>query len=161
MPKSNHIHKSMLLKGILFPSPALTASDIETTKGKAARSGRQHGGVPLQGDGRGRNSFNYATSNQHPSQQQSRGPQNGYNQNPFPVWQPPAPGTGGFARGPPPPPPGTYGYAQPQSYGYNAPGRGPPSYNDDRRRSGDSYRGENGDAYRGQRDPYRGQYRGR
>jgi 5'-3' exoribonuclease 2 len=167
MPKSNHIHKSMLLRGVKFPPPALDASDIEATKGRAAKSGRNHGGVPLKGDGRGRNNFNYASSNQYPAthDRQSRGSQNGYSSNPFPVpppgWQPPPPGAGSFARGPPPPPPGygSYGRGQPQvthsqppGYGY---GHGPPGYVDDRRGGGDSYRGN-----RGRGDPYRGQYRG-
>ncbi|KAF4630489.1 hypothetical protein G7Y89_g7651 [Cudoniella acicularis] len=140
MPKSKHIHKSMLLRGVEFKPPALNQSDIETTKSKAANSGRSHGGVPLKGDGRGRNSFNFAGSNQGQNQyqgknnRQSYGSQNGgyngngsgYNGNnynagnnypppPGAGWQPPPPGMSGFARGPPPPPPGTYSY-----------GRGPP-----------------------------------
>ena len=85
----------MLLRGVKFAAPALTRSDIEVTKGRAARSGRSHGGVPLQGNGRARNSFNYSSSNQNPpsqSRRQSYGSQNGgYNnyQVPPPGWQPP------------------------------------------------------------------------
>ncbi|PQE27507.1 5 -3 exoribonuclease 2 protein [Rutstroemia sp. NJR-2017a BBW] len=56
MPQSKHIHKSMLLRGVELGKPVLNQSDIEMTKSRAARSGRSHGGVPLSGDGRGRNS---------------------------------------------------------------------------------------------------------
>lgn len=163
MPKSSHRHKSMLLRGVKFPPPALNQGDIEATKGRAAKSGRNHGGVPLSGDGRGRNSFNYSSQNQYKSganNQQSYGSQNSYTNNnniyayPPPGWQPPPPGAGGFARGPPPPPPGSYnnhysGHSngrgqRPLEYqqryggqsGYDVP---PPAYND--RRRGDGYRG--------------------
>jgi 5'-3' exoribonuclease 2 len=164
MPKSNFIHKSMLLRGVVFPPPALTPGDIETTKSKAARSGRAHGGVPLNGDGRGRNSFNYSSSNQYQSHNSQR--HNSYNQNPFPVpppgWQPPAPGTGGFARGPPPPPAGYYdrnqasgpGYPQNNhSYGYN--NRGGYGDSNNRRGNGDGYRGGGNNGWRGNGDSYR------
>ncbi len=127
MPRSTHIHKSMLLRGVKLPARALDQTDIEMTKGRAARSGRSHGGAPLQGGGgqRDRDGFNYATSNSYsrpPNQgRQSYSNQNGYNnfryapQQP-PNWQPPPPGVAGFARGPPPPPPSSYGpYSQAQS----------------------------------------------
>jgi 5'-3' exoribonuclease 2 len=154
MPKSTHVHKSMLLRGVKFPVPALNQNDIETTKGRAAKSGRNHGGVPLRGDGRGRNSFNYSSSNSYssvPSHQQSYGSQNNHN-NPYPGppgWQPPPPGVSGFARGPPPPPPGSYGsYGRgPSSYQQHPPynaqsGYGPPS--GDRRRGGSDVYGYRG-----------------
>jgi 5'-3' exoribonuclease 2 len=163
MPKSNHLHKSMLLRGVELPRKALNPGDISLTKNKAARSGRSHGGVPLNGDGGARNSFSFSSSNQH--HERSYGNQNGYNgyrNNPVPPpgWQPPPPGTGGFARGPPPPlpnPNGPYGRGQPQAPpGYPQP---PPHYSshsgyppppgrlDNQRRGGESYRG----SYRGQR----------
>jgi hypothetical protein len=88
MPKSSHIHKSMLLRGVKFAPPALTSGEIAETKGKAARSGRNHGGVPLSGSGRGRNSFNYASQSQYGgshNSQNNRSDRNGYNSNPFPV----------------------------------------------------------------------------
>ncbi|KAH8684782.1 exoribonuclease 2 [Tricladium varicosporioides] len=167
MPKSKHIHKSMLLRGVKFNAPALNASDIEVTKGRAAKSGRSHGGVPLQGDGRGRNSFNYAGGNQNQSQYQGQnnrqsysgppgsgynGNRNGYNGNNYatspPGYQPPPPPgmtAMGFGRGPPPPPPPSYYSQPPQPYGYNGrPDSGPPGYggnNGGRRGGGDSYRG--------------------
>ncbi|KAG9237075.1 hypothetical protein BJ875DRAFT_533185 [Amylocarpus encephaloides] len=181
MPKSKHLHKSMLLRGVKFKPPVLNAGDIETTRSKAARSGRSHGGVPLKGDGRGRDSFSYAASNQNQRHQgqgqnnrQSHGGQNnngynnGYNNGggypppPRAGWQPPPPGMGGFGNGPPPPPPsGYYGQGQPQGPpGYSQPppqygyaNNGPPGYND-RGRGGGGV-GDGGGGYRG-----RGSYRG-
>lgn len=162
MPKSNHVHKSMLLRGVKFPPPALNQSDIEATRGRASKTGRSYGGVPLKGDGRGRNSFSFTSSDQHTSalgHQHSYGSQNGYNGSNYPIpppgWQPPPPGMSGFARGPPPPPPGTYGtygrgqtqappgYSQPSNRGYG----GPPGYagsNSRRPRGGDGYRAQYG-----------------
>ncbi|KAA8565891.1 hypothetical protein EYC84_009704 [Monilinia fructicola] len=144
MPKSNHIHKSMLLVGVDFGQPALNQSDIEMTKSRAARSGRNYGGVPLQGDGRGRNQFNYGSGNNNRSNgnryngpgttaprynNQSYGSQNNYNNYsqppPPPGWQPPPPGLGAFARGPPPPPPGSYGGYPPPPPPPPPPGYGP------------------------------------
>lgn len=155
MPKSTRTHKSMLLRGVKFAEPALNRSDIEVTKGRASRSGRSHGGAPLQGNGRGQNSFNYSGSNQNhhpPSHRQPYGSQNDHYSNypvPPPGWQPPPPGVGGFARGPPPPPPGSYGYAGRGPPGYpqpprqgGPPGYGPPSsggYGDRRQGGGDGY----------------------
>lgn len=173
MPKSNHIHKSMLLRGIKFPPPALNAADIEATKGRAARSGRSNGGVPLQGDGRSRNAFNYGS--QHRGNYHGSGGGNGGGRN---SWQPPPPGVGGFGQGaPPPPPPGTF-----SNYGRGPPGQAPPSYgghqprgpppgyegNNHHRQGDTSYHGDgrpNGSqGGRGQQDSYRGGgnfYRGR
>jgi 5'-3' exoribonuclease 2 len=151
MPQSKHIHKSMLLRGVELGKPVLNQSDIEMTKSRAARSGRSHGGVPLSGDGRGRNSVNYSSGNKnhYPPRNNPYQPQNNYN-NPFPIpppnWQPPPPGVGAFARGPPPPPPGSYG-------GYPAYPPPPPQYGygqatNDRRPRG------NGDGYRGNYNNY-------
>ncbi|CAD6449200.1 9bde2036-9cde-4a4c-8039-9d2f7da022b4 [Sclerotinia trifoliorum] len=143
MPKSTHIHKSMLLVGVDFGQPALNQSDIEMTKSRASRSGRNYGGVPLQGDGRGRNQFNYGSGNNNRGNgnryngpgttaprynNQSHGSQNNYNNYsqppPPPGWQPPPPGSYG---GPPPPPPGSYGaYLPPPPPGY---GGGYSNYN--------------------------------
>lgn len=127
MPRSNHIHKSMLLRGVKLPTRALDQNDIEGTKSRAARSGRSHGGAPLRGNGgfRGRDSFNYSGSNSYSRpQNQSQQSHSGYNDyknhnyaSPQTSWQPPPPGVAGFARGPPPPPPGSYGtYPHTQSY---------------------------------------------
>jgi len=119
-PHSNHVHKSMLLRGVHLPPRVLDQIDIEATKGRAARSGRGQGGVPLRNENanRGRESFNYgpssATSGGQVNQyQQSYGNPNDprtyqYAPPPQPTWQPPPPGMNGFARGPPPPPPGMY-----------------------------------------------------
>ena len=105
IPRSMHVHKSMLLRGVKFEPPTLTREDIEATKGRASHSGRSHGGAPL-GRGRGRgNQMNYG----------------GDRPNPFaahvnPNFPPPP----SFGRGGPPPPPGG------QYNGYPPP---PPRYN--------------------------------
>lgn len=124
MLHSNHVHKSMLLRGVKFPKPALNEGDKEATRGRATRGGRSHGGAPLRGGynqgGRGRDSFNYAPqgdSYSRPPQQRPYGGQNGYNgsqqyQSQSQGWQPPPPGLAGFASGPPPPPPGYGGHPQ-------------------------------------------------
>ena len=143
MPKSTHIHKSMLIRGVKFLPPKLNHEDIESTRERAAKTGRSHGGVGLKGNGRGRDSMNFgAGSNQYnapPSYQQPYRPQNGYSNNgyaqpPPPGWFPPPPGLGGFGRGLPPPPP---------------PGYMPPVYGYDNRSRGGS--GSYGDQYRGRR----------
>ncbi|KAI1004139.1 5'-3' exoribonuclease 2 [Podosphaera aphanis] len=155
IPKSNHTHKSMLLRGVKLPTPTLTHSDIENTKGKAARSGRNHGGAPLAGDGRGRNQFNYGAPNQHHSKNNNRQRvnSNSYNNNSFsgstPGWQASPLGTARFSSGPPAPVPGNRMFDgrnapfhyPPQPYGFNA-NFGPPGLHapNDIRRGGDPYR---------------------
>jgi 5'-3' exoribonuclease 2 len=125
MTYSNHIHKSMLLRGVRLPNRALDQTDVDSTKARAMHTGRSHGGAPLRGSGgpRPRDSFNYASSNSYSRpaypNQQSYGSQNGYDTNhhvPSSTsrWQPPPPGVAGFARGAPPPPPSSYG-AYPQA----------------------------------------------
>ena len=57
MPKSIHLHKSMLLRGVNLPPPTLDETDIANVKNGAHRSGRSFGGAPLRGgfgNGRGR-----------------------------------------------------------------------------------------------------------
>ncbi|MCJ1453268.1 5'-3' exoribonuclease 2 [Mycoblastus sanguinarius] len=70
MPRSVHIHKSMLLRGVKFASPALDHADIEATKGRANHSGRSFGSAPLRGghgNGRGRGGqINYADDRPNP-----------------------------------------------------------------------------------------------
>lgn len=124
MPKSSHVHKSMLLRGVQPAPPALDRQDIESTKAKAAHSGRSFGGAPLRGNGNGRgrggSHLNYSNGDNRP--------------NPFaahvnPGFAPPPPpnfqGRGGPPQGWVPPPPhyfsGQYnGYVPPQQ-GYNGP----------------------------------------
>ena len=170
MPKSNHIHKSMLLRGVKFPPPALNAADVEATKGRAARSGRSNAGVPLQGDGRRNNGINYGAS--------SRGNYNNLHHNNTTngrnSWQPPPPGMGGFGQGPPPPPPpgvyNNYGRGPPgqaqygAQYGNNQPRGPPPGYDGSTRREVDAYgrdidrNGNNHGSYgnQNQQNSYRG-----
>ena len=111
MPRSIHIHKSMLLRGVKFAPPTLDRADIEATKGRALSSGRSHGGVPF-GNSRGNNG-------------RGRGGQINYSNdrpNPFAQHLNPnfAPPPNGFGRGPPPPPPsGQYtGYPPPPPRAY-------------------------------------------
>ncbi|KAK4071282.1 uncharacterized protein Triagg1_6313 [Trichoderma aggressivum f. europaeum] len=46
MPQVSQTHKSMLLRGVRMPPPALTRSDIEVIRGKTNRPGRNYGGHP-------------------------------------------------------------------------------------------------------------------
>lgn len=68
MPRSKHVHKSMLLRGVKFEPPTLNREDIEATKGRASHSGRSHGGAPLgRGRGRGRGGqISYADDRPNP-----------------------------------------------------------------------------------------------
>ncbi|KAL9638374.1 MAG: hypothetical protein Q9204_001532 [Flavoplaca sp. TL-2023a] len=128
MPKSSHVHKSMLLRGVKPAPPTLNGEDIEATKRAAAHSGRSFGGAPLRGNGRGRGG--------------SRGNGGGSSQinygdnrpNPFaahvkPGYAPPPPPHFQGGRGPPPLPP--QGWVPPppgaQYDGYRPPR---PSFND-------------------------------
>ena len=128
MPKSTHIHKSMLLRGVKSPAPKLDNADIEATRGRANHSGRSYGGAPLRGGyrgkgGRGNINGNHGSHNNGQYQNSYGGysdshaaqvgqSANGYQQyyaNSYPpsTYQsghPPLPGTG-WAQ---PPPPGTY-----------------------------------------------------
>lgn len=59
MPTSNHIHKSMLLPGLIPPRPVLDYGDIESTRNRSQKTGRGYGGVPFDNqNGRG-GRFNY------------------------------------------------------------------------------------------------------
>ncbi|MCJ1353283.1 MAG: 5'-3' exoribonuclease 2 [Icmadophila ericetorum] len=141
MPKSTHIHKSMLLRGVKFPTPVLEYADIEATRSRASQSGRSYGGAPLRGNyrgrggGRGNSNGNYG-SNANGHHQNSYGggysdshaaqvgmTANGYQQRgqhyAQPAQQyansyPPGPHHGGYNQYPPPP--GT-GYGQPRPPG--------------------------------------------
>ncbi|MBE7180790.1 MAG: hypothetical protein INR71_06205, partial [Terriglobus roseus] len=53
VPTSTNIHKSMLLRGAKLPPPVLDSSDIEGTRNRAGRSGRNFGGAPLREDRNG------------------------------------------------------------------------------------------------------------
>lgn len=130
MPRSQHIHKSMLLRGVKFPPPALNRADIEATKGRANKSGRSYGGAPLRNDhynGRGRGGhIDYADSRSHsypPQGSPGFAPQatpGNYHGGPPPPpmrgWAQPPSGPPPSYGNPPygyPPPPGNFGYAQP------------------------------------------------
>ncbi|MCJ1284596.1 5'-3' exoribonuclease 2 [Xylographa opegraphella] len=69
MPRSQYVHKSMLLRGVKLAPAALDRADIEATKGRANRSGRSYGGAPLRGNNgsaRGRGSFDYSNPRPNP-----------------------------------------------------------------------------------------------
>ncbi|KAI0202509.1 exoribonuclease Dhp1 [Astrocystis sublimbata] len=133
MPTSSHTHKSMLLRGVRLPPPALNGSDIEEIKGKARNSGRSYRGAPLGGfrnDGR-RERMNYGPDsrrggNNHHSNHSNGNRRGGHNAYPGapPVipqgWAPPPPGFPGFGNGLPPPPPPAYnnGYGNGRGGGY-------------------------------------------
>ncbi|KAH7040085.1 XRN 5'-3' exonuclease N-terminus-domain-containing protein [Microdochium trichocladiopsis] len=144
IPDTGHSHKSMLLRGVELPTPALNRSDIEELKGKMRNGGRSYGGAPLGGrggyGGRGRgdrihygsdsrqnNRPYHQNGNNGYGHQQGGGYQNSY-QAPPPVpppgWVPPPPGMPGFGNGlPPPPPPQHYGNGGAYG-GYNSGGGG-------------------------------------
>ncbi|KAI0397176.1 exoribonuclease Dhp1 [Xylariaceae sp. FL0594] len=172
MPSSSHTHKSMLLRGVKLPTPALTSSDIEELKGKARNNGRSYRGAPLgrqYDDGR-RERMNYGQDSRRGGgdRQPSRyynGP--GYNGPPsYPVppvippgWAPPPPGFPGFGSGVPPPPPPAYLGNSQGAYGNPAGG-----YPSGRGNYGASYGTQRYNQRHGQQVPayqdYGGQYNG-
>ncbi|KAL8810500.1 MAG: hypothetical protein Q9200_002534 [Gallowayella weberi] len=116
MPRSSHVHKSMLLRGVQPAPPTLNREDIEATKAAAARSGRSFGGAPLRGNGRGRGAggdhINYGDKRPNP-----------FAAHVNPGYAPPPPPYFQGGRGPPPMPP--QGWVPPPPGGqYN--GYGPP-----------------------------------
>ncbi len=166
MPRSSHIHKSMLLRGVKFGPSALDRSDIETTKSRASQSGRSHGGAPLRGgygNGRGRGQINYSDSRPNPFAAHLASGFSPFNPSdnhrgppppPFaPGWIPPPPGSDAFMRGPPPPPTAGFSHGNPppaQGYPYALPPQAHQSY-----QQGGQYNGgyvnnrPGGDGYRG------------
>lgn len=69
-PKSQHVHKSMLLAGVKFDPQALDMNDIDNTRNRARTSGRSFGGAPLRngsnGHGGGRGRIDYSESRPNP-----------------------------------------------------------------------------------------------
>ena len=155
MPQSSYLHKSMLIRGVKFPTPALNHADIEATKSRASNTGRSYGGAPLRGshnNGRGRGNINYSDTRPNPfaahinpSYAPPGAISNFQGPPPLPLqggWRPPAPRLGGYQRpSPQHPHRGGYsnsydpnGYAPPRpgynfSYGHAPPA---PSFNDHR-----------------------------
>lgn len=181
VPKSTHVHKSMLLRGVKFPPPALDNADIQAVKSKAQHSGRSFGGAPLRNGRGGRMDYGGGGG----------GGGNHHRPNPFAAhldpsfvpppggmppmpsgWVPPGSGGGNFSRGPPPPPRGggmsnSYypPYGGPPQQGYPPQGYGrsdsygrPPSGQYGGHRGGGGGGGYRGGGYRGpprnQRDHY-------
>lgn len=137
MPRSVHIHKSMLLRGVKMATPTLDRADIEATKGRANHTGRSHGGAPLRGvhgNGHGRGSqINYTNDRPNPfAAHLNPGfapPPNTFGQGPPPPpgqfggYPPPAPPLNGYYSGPPPNLQNTYhnGAPLPAHGRYNGP----------------------------------------
>lgn len=131
MPVTSHTHKSMLLRGLNMPTPALNRSDVEELRGKIRNAGRSFGGAPLGRGGYGdnrRGRFNYGPDSGGRGGRQDRS--QSYNNNhhgsnsfppvPPPGWVPPPPGYPGFGAGlPPPPPPAHYGGGRDSHHGGN------------------------------------------
>jgi 5'-3' exoribonuclease 2 len=122
MPPANHVHKSMLLPGLIPPKPVLDYNDIESTRQKSQKSGRQFGGAPLYeqggrggrvdysgGGGRGGydNNNNGGSYNNGYSRGGRGGGGGGYNNGP-PRNDGYGRGNGSGGYGGPPPPPGGF-----------------------------------------------------
>ena len=144
MPAATHVHKSMLLRGVIEPARQLDNADIAILKSKARHSGRDFGGAPLYDntrrdpmDNHGRGGrINYA-ADRPPPQQDGRG-------NPFaalldPKYAPPP----GF-------PPVPLPQQQPQQqYGGGGGYRGPPQQNGGGYQYGVGYEQGHGQGQRG------------
>ncbi|QIW97182.1 hypothetical protein AMS68_002700 [Peltaster fructicola] len=81
MPVLPSLHQSMLLPGVKFGPPVLDYNDIQTTRSKAERSGRSHGGVRLSenGDRSDGRRINYAARDDMYGGNSTRGHDNGHN----------------------------------------------------------------------------------
>ncbi|OAR01383.1 hypothetical protein LLEC1_03397, partial [Akanthomyces lecanii] len=119
MPRMAHDHKSMLLRGVKMPTPALTRSDIEVLRGKSSRGGYGGGNrggrydpgghhqFRQNGWGRGQDSSSGRLQSNHHRHSDSRPPPQQHFQGRG-GWHPPQPGSSGFGRGVPPPPPAAH-----------------------------------------------------
>ncbi|KAH6656466.1 XRN 5'-3' exonuclease N-terminus-domain-containing protein [Truncatella angustata] len=124
MPTTTHTHKSMLLRGVELPTPALNRGDVEELRGKLRNAGRSYGGAPLgrgggyNGSRGGRINYGPGSGGRDGRQDRHQNYNNNYNHNqnrfpgsdafppvPPPGWIPPPPGSFGFGAGLPPPPP--------------------------------------------------------
>ncbi|CVL05907.1 related to dna exoribonuclease Dhp1p [Fusarium mangiferae] len=134
MPSVSQTHKSMLLRGVQLPKPALTQSDIQDIRNKANRGGR-NGGFGRGGHNRG--GYNGPGMSRGPQQDRHQGGSgrpNGHYPPPAASHHvPPPPGAPGFGIGVPPPPPPAHYYNNQQydnrhggAPGYNNQYRGPP-----------------------------------
>ncbi|KAI4861390.1 exoribonuclease Dhp1 [Hypoxylon rubiginosum] len=158
IPTSGHDHKSMLLRGVQMPTPALNHSDKEELRGKMRNSGRSHGGAPLgrqSYDGNRRGRMNYGPDSRRDRPDRPPPYQNGYNNSyppvPPPGWAPPPPGLPGFGNGFPPPPPPAY-LGSRDNYG-----NGHDGHHGGNRGGGGQYRGNYG-GNRGGNQGYQGGY---
>jgi len=140
MPHSDHVHKSMLLRGIKMPEKMLDGSEVSVIRSKARHTGRSFGGVPLQNHNGGQNGrggrISYAADNDY-SRSQGNDRSNPFAAHLDPNFRPPPLGNqlatnGGHNQYQPPrqqqwaDPRGGY---RPQSYAQPPP-LPPPQYND-------------------------------
>lgn len=172
VPKSSNVHKSMLLRGVRFPPPALDNSDIQAVKTKAQHAGRSYGGAPLRNGRHDRNGpINYAADRPNPFAAHLDPsfvppPSVGIPMMPS-GWVPPAPGSAGFSRGPPPPPRGGMGnqfwspYNQGQGYHGAAYNQGGYYGQNPRNQYGHYGQPPYQSNHSSQPKPYRGQHSGR
>lgn len=183
MPSSSHTHKSMLLRGVKLPTPALDRNDMDEIRSKGRRAGRSYGGAPLgrQDYQNGRTEpINYGPGRGGYQGGRGRGgsgggygggrdsyppPRNGGGYPAPPAnWVPPPPGTAGFGSGLPPPPPpahfgngggyGGYGGGYNQGYGNGGGYGAPPGQYYGGGGGGGGYQGHQGQGY--QQPPYSG-----
>lgn len=158
-PQASQTHKSMLLRGVQLPTPALTQNDIQDMRSRANRGGR--GGFGRGHDRSGYNGPGMTRGSQYNRNQGGYGRGNGHYP-PAPASHvPPPPGAPGFGIGvPPPPPPNSY-HNQPYdnrygaSSGYNQyrgpphPANGAPGYHGHGDASSERGRGSGGYSSRG------------
>ncbi|KAE8353624.1 exoribonuclease 2 [Aspergillus coremiiformis] len=165
IPKSSHIHKSMLLRGVKFPPPALDNADIQATKAKAQHSGRSFGGAPLRnGHGNRGGRINYAGDRPNPFAAHldpNFMPSGNAGAQMMPSgWVPPVPGSTNFSRGPPPPPRGGMSHQHRNTHGSGYSQQS--SYQETNYGRGDYYgRGHQGHQHQGSHGNQSGQYNGR
>ncbi|KAL6914330.1 hypothetical protein FSST1_012090 [Fusarium sambucinum] len=123
-PQVSQTHKSMLLRGVQLPKPALTQNDIQDMRSRSSRGGR-NGGFGRGHDRGGYNGPGMSRGSQYNRHQGGYGRGNGhYPPAPAPH-VPPPPGAPGFGIGVPPPPPPNSHHSQP----YDNRHGGPPGYN--------------------------------
>ncbi|KAM0413561.1 hypothetical protein ACHAPD_008663 [Fusarium lateritium] len=123
-PQVSQTHKSMLLRGVQLPKPALTQNDIQDMRSRSSRGGR-NGGFGRGHDRGGYNGPGMSRGSQYNRHQGGYGRGNGHYP-PAPASHiPPPPGAPGFGIGVPPPPPPNSHHNQP----YDNRHGGPPGYN--------------------------------
>lgn len=151
-PQVSQAHKSMLLRGVQLPKPALTQSDIQDMRNRANRGGR-NSGFGRGHDRGGHNGPGMSRGYSYNRHQGGYGRSNGHYPPPPASHIPPPPGAPGFGIGVPPPPPPTNYYNQP----YDNRHGGSSGYNQHR---GPAHQPNAGPGYNGYGEPSYGRGRG-